>query len=237
MNTKLLNRSYQDDTDYTDEWEIIGSKELSLLALPYFVENLDFLEDIEKCMRKAGYVDAYDNLDTVNDGMGAGEVLGRIALSEICLVRSHGGMFWINTSPDNYLLQRVAINDLEEGYFTNTKLLILECCGTGSGGETANNMVNAFHNKGVPTVIGFERSVHNIEANFWCLLFFEALSGGKTAREAGDYAAATLPRIWEEYCLNPDNDPNNTGLEKYAYTISTSPYLLVGDKSATFNKE
>ncbi|MGM9681044.1 MAG: DNRLRE domain-containing protein [Eubacteriales bacterium] len=230
-NSNLMNRSYTDDMEYTDEWELIGNKQLSLLALPYFVENLSFFVDIETCMENIGYDDFYDNLNTVDDGMEAGEILGRIAFSEICLVRTHGTRYGIYTSPDEYYLQRATINGLEDGFFTNTQLLILECCLTGSGGESANNLVNAFHNKGIPAVIGFEKSVNNIEANFWCQLFFESLSEGKTVRQACEEAQEELPEIWSEYC----NDPINEGMSQYAGTISTYPYCLVGDETLVFN--
>lgn len=64
------------------------------------------------------------------------------------------------------------------------KLGLYGACLTGAGREGADNLVNATHELGVETVIGFDRSVNCIEMNAWAIAFFEALNSGLTIEQA-----------------------------------------------------
>ncbi len=98
-------------------------------------------------------------------------------------------------------LTATEIGSLTDGYFDSTRCLLIMACEVGYGGANYDNVVNAFYNKGIDTVIGFKDetwfSFYNdsTSANYgnmvltkgspcWIRTFTQRLGEGKTVNEA-----------------------------------------------------
>lgn len=101
------------------------------------------------------------------------------------------------------------INGLSNDYFDSTRCLLIMACQAGKDGVGANNIVNAFYNKGVDTVVGFEQSLDFYYYNspssdeyldlvldqgavLWLRTFTEALGNGSTISAASNAALADV---------------------------------------------
>lgn len=82
------------------------------------------------------------------------------------------------------------INSLGNNAFGNLSFVYLGACETGAGQANANNLVNAFYNKGADTVLGFTIEVNIAETNFWMENFMTNIAEGDTIQAA--IAAADL---------------------------------------------
>ena len=133
-----------------------------------------------------------------------------------CVYFTHGeagiGLEWRTATGDDGVVSASYIGTLADGYFDNTKCLLLMACEGGYGGATGSNEVNAFYNKGVDVVVGFQTSIffyyydtegaanhrHMVTdkgAPSWARQFTKSLGEGKTIdyaiRDAYDSATVT----------------------------------------------
>lgn len=68
--------------------------------------------------------------------------------------------------------------------FEELTLVVLTGCGTGEGGESGRNLVNAFYERGADVVIGFLTAVESEDAIYWTRIFMEQIAAGKSVQEA-----------------------------------------------------
>lgn len=217
--TNIEQREYINDDNYKDEWLLITSKDLSLVALPEEYDRTSFFDDVIEDMSQIGYIDFYENSQIIQYGMTDGEVIGRIANSKILVIRTHGSKTSIVTS--NGTLSRDEIIDLPDAAFEYSDLVIYGACLTGKGKSTESNLVNATHSKGASVVIGFEENVWSSEVNCWCSAFFDSLSKGLTIYKACESADSYVAEYWY-------ND------EYPEYDIRTDSWYIAGNSSAKF---
>ena len=219
--TNIQQDDYVSNTSYLDEWYAISEKDASLIALPEDYDRSSYFSNVISDLSSIGYSDCYNNHATISAGVTQGELIGRIANSKITLIRTHGLKTLIETSDGD--LTRGDILDLPSNSFNYAELVIYGACLTGDGRDGASNLVNATHERGAKTVIGFEKSVWSTEVNWWCEQFLEALVNGYTVQEACAFADAYIAVHWPEY------------IDVSKYPITTSSHYIAGDKTATFS--
>ena len=218
---KLIQGAYVYNDSYRDEWILIKTNDVSLVALPEDYDRSSFFADIEQDLETIGYSDNYNNHLTVTNGVNQGELLSRMANSKILLVRTHGSKTTITTSDGS--LTRSELLALSTDVFLETEMIIYGACLTGSGKSGADNLVNATYDRGAMVVIGFEKRVWNIEVNIWCEEFFKYISEGHTVKSACESAVVTTTQKWKAR-YNTDE-----------YPITTDSYYIAGNETAVFS--
>lgn len=206
--------------DGQDEWLIIESKDLSLIAIPDNRDRTSFFNSVINEMASIGYIDCYENQNFLDRGTTDGELVGRMANSKISVIRTHGTQTSITTS--NGSLTKGKIEGMPAGFLGYSELIIYGACKTGLGRETGNNLVNATREQGSEIVIGFEKEVWHTEVNYWCDIFFRKLADGCTVLEACIVADQHVADNW----YNSDSPE---------FDIRTDSWYIAGNSIATFS--
>ena len=214
----IQQRDYVNDDNYKDEWNILKGIDLALIALPEEYDRTSFFDSVVEDMAKIGYRDYYENQDTIKNGVTKEQLLNFMKFSKITVVRSHGSQNSISASDGR--LTRAEILDLPQNVFAYSELIVYGACETGFGGEGSQNLVNATHEQGCDTVVGFRDTVWSGEVNIWCEGFFESLSNGATVEQACKDAEIFVFRNWFDNSLE----------------MTTTLKHIAGDSKATFPK-
>lgn len=152
-------------------------------------------------------------------------LLGYVASSKIMFFSGHGNINRIKLSEIDSEATYLTINNLEglpDDTFSYCELMLLLSCLTASGGETGDNLINAFLAHGVETVVGFEVSILSSEATMWAKVFFNELANHKTVQQACELA-------WEYVAAHEDD------FENYMDVFGgTEHFCIVGNKNKTF---
>lgn len=154
-------------------------------------------------------------------------LMGYIASSRIAYFGGHGDVNRIYLSvysSSTTSLYDYNLDGFPSDLFDNCELLLLDACKTASGGKTGNNLINAFLDHGVETVVGFEQSVICEEANYWVEAFFDALADHLTVAAACLAADTVVGR------LDPDGNWNNSETDERG----TSSHCIVGNEYKSF---
>lgn len=149
-------------------------------------------------------------------------LINNLRKSRISVVITHGSSNSIQTS--NSPITTTTINGLETNAFSNSNLILYLACSTGSGREdNSYNLVNATAGKGAKTVIGFEKKIMNVEADYWGTEFFQTIKqDSKTIEDACNAA--------DEYVKLRFN-ANQWDLNK----ITTDSWYIAGNKTAVLS--
>ncbi len=169
-------RAYSNDSDYKDEWVLIGYQDASLIAIPETYDRSSYFPNIATQLSSIGFDEVFHNhiSGIVCSDMSSGEVLARMMSSKIVLIRTHGNYTGIATSDGAINIDQL-LSDFY-GSFTMTQLVVYGACKTAQGGTSEQNFVTATVACGVDTAIGFRENVNAYATNFWCETFFEYLA-------------------------------------------------------------
>ena len=152
-------------------------------------------------------------------------LMSYIASSRIVYFGGHGEQNRIQLSSygsSATYLHSYHLDSFPSDIFSRCELLLLDACLTASGGETGNNLINAFLAHGVETVVGFKVSVLDAEVNMWVEAFFNNLANGETVQQACNSA-------WEHIADNADYFAGSAALFG-----GTEHSCVVGNKNKTF---
>ena len=122
----------------------------------------------------------------------------RISQSAYYAIATHGwetGITCYTDSTGYTEFTTAMVNALPNGYYNNTRCILLSACSTGKGGAgNSNNLVNTLHAKGAWTVVGFQDEIfHNISGNtilgewgcqLFARVFTQSLGNGNTVQQA-----------------------------------------------------
>ena len=201
----------QNQSDYSDEWEIITNFDSTFVAIPEgdsHPHDATF-SDVEKYIHDMGY-----QTNRTFTFVDESSCIAYIATSKIFYSRSHGSKTSIQLNDDELTIS--ALNNLGSNALSNCKLVVYGACLTASGGNGANNLMSKTQEKGAVTVIGFKESVYCIEVNIWAKAFFEALADGETVESACNKADQVVESQW-------------------TIDITTDSWEIAGSRTATFN--
>lgn len=183
----IKQRTYYDNTNYRDEWELIGKNGATLFASTgtynsHYNEHTLIFPDVKDAL-------TYMLFTPVKTKENATKIrfLELMASSKIIYFRGHGEQKCIHTSDK----RQVAFGDiltLSSGALSDVKLVLYSACDAGKGRGKAPNMVNITHEMGAQTVIGFDKEQDCEEVNFWTKEFFIGLCDTRNIGKALRYA-------------------------------------------------
>ena len=139
------------------------------------------------------------------------ETIVKMQTSRVFISRSHGSQHSITCTGGS--LTSTHISALPDNSLSHVKLVYYGACSTGSGGITADNLVNTTYSKGAQIVIGFKNSVSCTACNAWTQAFMEQLGAGRTVSasvKAADDAVNQNPGGTENHLIRGDADRSIT---------------------------
>lgn len=146
------------------------------------------------------------------------QLVSYIKSSDIFVIHTHGSKQILCAVDGNKEITTVIYSDVDNwssNSLSGLDLAYLGACSVGEGGASADNMVNAFFNKGAQCVIGYEKTV-DTEANYIMIEeFCRAIGAGYTIQNALAYADTRV-------------------LSRYGSTGGTNYRLVRGDTSVKF---
>lgn len=183
----IKQRTYVNDSNYRDEWELVGKNGATLTAScgtshSHGNDHISTFPSVKAVLTQLMFTPVGIEKNATKTCF-----IERLATSKIIFFRGHGAQKAIATS-DKYQVSYGDIQTLSNGALSGVKLVLFGACDTGKGRASANNMVNIIHNKGAKTVIGFSNSVGCYETNYWSNEFFIGLRKTGNIREALAYA-------------------------------------------------
>ena len=214
--TDLKQLTYTDNSVYTDEWIVTQWHDVSLIAVPEKYNRTSFFDSTINELSSLGYT---SNIYSKQVCMNHNYILDHMEKSKITVIRTHGLQTEIKTSNDRISISMM--EDLEPNALAYSELILYGACDTGKGRENSVNLVNATHEAGAKTVIGFELEVNSKEVNAWCQAFFEAIGDGKTISQACTAADAYVQDTWYPSIPNKED-----------HVITTNSWYIAGDQSA-----
>ena len=166
-------------SDSKDKWALHMQNDYTLMYIGYKPGDTlmpPILNTVKTALtnaNKTGY--GYTSLNKA-------DLLAHLSSTSIFSCITHGLSTAIATTDDTLTVNN--INALDNTAFDSLKFVYLGACLTGEGGSSANNLVNAFYNKGADTVLGFTISVLVGETNSWTKSFMLSLASGSTISKA-----------------------------------------------------
>lgn len=166
-------------SDSKDKWALHMQNDYTLMYIGYEPGDTlmpPILNTVKTALtnaNKTGY--GYTSLNKA-------DLLVHLSSTSIFSCITHGLSTAIATTDDTLTVNN--INALDNTAFDSLKFVYLGACLTGEGGSSANNLVNAFYNKGADTVLGFTISVLVGETNSWTKSFMLSLASGSTISKA-----------------------------------------------------
>lgn len=183
----IKQRNYDNDSNYRDEWELIGKYGATLFASAgslnsHWDQHIETFPDVKDAL-------TYMLFTPVKTKKNAHKIrfLELMSSSKIVYFRGHGEQKCIHTS-DSRQVSFGDIQSLSSGALSDVKLVLYSACNTGKGRGKAPNMVNITRSKGAKTVIGFDKEQDCEEVNFWTREFFIGLYDTGNIRKALKYA-------------------------------------------------
>ncbi len=180
-------KNYSSDEDYRDEWILYVQKDYTLMYIGYIVGDPlmpPILNAVDQSLRNYANMDGY-----AYTSLNKNDLIAHLSSSSIFSCITHGLQTGLTTTDG--LLTISDINALDDNVFNNLEFAYLGACLTGKGTTDENNFMNALHNKGVNTVLGFTDETYVIETNLWTQVFMEALANGDSinvAMQTADFA-------------------------------------------------
>lgn len=129
-------------------------------------------------------------------GFNNNAAMSAIANSSVCVIDTHGGPDGISCyyqGEKTDLTSSMITNDTTRDYSTTRFVLLLACSCGGQTDDNSVNFVNALHNKGVQTVLGFSTEIFSVVVDaeieeliidqgacLWAKYFLEFLGQGYT---------------------------------------------------------
>lgn len=189
----IKQRGYVNDSNYRDEWEIIGKNGAALMASTggkdnHYDDHIATFPAVEALLSEILFTPVVIKKNTTKI-----RFMELMASSKIIYFRGHGEQRAIHPSGT----QQVSFGDIQtlsSGALDYVKLVLYGSCYTGRGRFQENNMVNITRSKGAKTVIGFTVETNCEEVNFWCNEFFIGLNETRNISAALDYARERTER-------------------------------------------
>lgn len=185
----VLQSDHIDNNSYLDYWQLTPSNEYLHMFIgdeegDFLMTN--FMESVDQAFREdalmSGY--AYDFCEYLPEyEFNKAKVLE--LLSEIsiftCITHGETDRIWLL---DNEVLTISDVEQIPESNIEDLRFVYLGACLTGNGCEDADNLVNAFADKGVDFVLGFTVEIIRGEANKWTDYFLARIANGETIAAA-----------------------------------------------------
>lgn len=181
--------TYNNDSNYIDEWKIIGNIDYLLLYPGDFYSNIninDVLNAAEEDLQNNAnmYGKSERSLDKA-------EVLVGLSTSKIFSFIGHGTKESIDISSNSNSNVNITVQDiasLNENALNGLDFVYYGACEAGKGRESTSNLANATYNKGAKAVLSFVNEMHIDLINIWSEYLIEGISLGMTPEDAIDYA-------------------------------------------------
>ena len=205
----VVHKSYTNDDDYCDEWNIAGfGEDVFLLGIQDSNpdENHDHVVSFHNSVPYFIDLGYYDINIVDTDHISASNVLECMQSCKIFVSRSHGAatgtrsMIYIDDNDSSVTISSFDIYDYTNNRpmvdLSNCEIMLFVGCSTGT--PEAKSLPDAAVAAGADVAVGFTVEIGCDSANAWVETFFSRLSKGDTIDEAITLALEDSDMSWED---------------------------------------
>lgn len=170
-----------DNSSVKEEWALVEMRDYSLAYIGSSDGDNrmpDILSAVENALQTKAQMDGYGSTEMTHT-----QLMEDLSFVSIFSCITHASYDSIRLTNDAHF----TLDDVysySDDAFEELTLVVLTGCGTGEGGESGRNLVNAFYERGADVVIGFLTAVESEDAIYWTRIFMEQIAAGKSVQEA-----------------------------------------------------